>query len=152
MSRYFSFFIPLLGVIHLLMLSSCMMHHLEVQTQFITKESLASYHVLTPDPQLDHPTIGQRLLVQWKFRASEVSGLPLTLHLAIRFRNNEKEELTMPIDTNCKLFVGGSYLYELVNEDYFKTGGILTYLAEVKSNDEVIACWRHPLWTELIEF
>lgn len=152
MYRYSPFFTSLLGACLLSMLSSCMMHHLDVQTQYITKESLASYHVLTPDPQLDNPTIGQRLLVQWKFRAPEVRGLPLTLHLKIRFRNHEKEELIIPIDSNCKIYVGSSYIYDLFNEEYLEKGGILTYLAEIKSNDDVIACWKHPLWVELIEF
>jgi hypothetical protein len=129
-----------------------MMHHLEVQTQYISKESLASYHVLTPDPHLDHPTIGQRLLVQWKFKASDVCGLPLTLHLRIRFYNHEESVLTIPIDNTGKIFVGGFYIYELFNEEYFEKRGILTYYAEIKSDETVIADWKHPLWVELIQF
>ena len=51
----------------LLLLTSCTEQRLAVQSQYIGLETLASYHVNTPDPHLNHPPIGERLIISVLF-------------------------------------------------------------------------------------
>lgn len=124
-----------------------MLHRLDVQTQYLSHENLASYYIHTPDPRLDNPTLGQRLFIQWSLPASEFEGQDLTLYIKVRLRNHQERKETVPI---CKCH--GTYFYQVLNQDYFDTGGIMTYLIEIRNGESVIECWRHPLWTELINF
>jgi hypothetical protein len=128
-------------------LSGCTLHRLDVQTQYLSHEYLASYHVETPDPRLLEPRIGQRLLIQWSLCAHEVQGEDVFLYLKVRFRNHEEQEIKVPISSKR-----GYYIYELANEAYCQSGGILTYDAEIRNSSCVLASWRHPLWAELIKF
>src|SRR5262245_39301136 len=107
----------LLGIGVLLYLSSCTFHTLDVQTQYLSHENLASYYVGTPDPHLDHPVIGQRLLVQWSLTSEEMAGGPLFLRFIVRFRNHQEKEIKVYIDKRR-----GYYVYDLVNQDYFESG------------------------------
>lgn len=127
--------------------SGCTLHRLDVQTQYLSHEHLASYHVETPDPSLHCPLIGQRLLVQWSLCDQEVKSGNLFLYLKVRFRNHQEREVKIPVATKK-----GTYLYVLANEDYCQSGGILTYYAEILSETCVVASWKHPLWVELIKF
>ena len=64
----------------------------------------------------------------------------------IRFHNREQITLTIPIERRVD-----NYIYCLLNEDFFKKEGILTYKVEMYSGDTVLDTWTHQLWTELIE-
>lgn len=142
-----TFLISLINsIIILTIISSCQLHPLTVQTQYLSHENLASYHVGTPDPQLDHPSIGQRLFVQWSLTSAEMENQPLFLQLSVRFRNHQDEKLKILIEKKS-----GYYLYDLTNQDYCETGGILTYMAEIRSENCLIASWKHPLWVPLIQ-
>jgi hypothetical protein len=131
----------------LLLASGCTLHRLSVQTQYIGHENLASFHVGTPDPRLYAPMVGQRLLIQWSLCAEEVEGQEVFLNLKVRFRNHEEHEVKVPITSKR-----GTYLYEIANEAYDQSKGILTYYAEIRNASCVLASWRHPLWTPLITF
>lgn len=131
----------------LLFSSSCTLHRLDVQTQYFTHENLASYHADTPDPRLDHPTIGQRLLIQWTLSSEEIVDQELVLYLKVRFRNHQEREIKVCIQKRK-----GYYLYVVKDQDYFETKGILTYFAEIRNQSSIIASWKHPLWTDLITF
>jgi hypothetical protein len=143
----FKVFCCLCGLILSVFTSGCTLHRLDVQTQYLSHEYLASYHVDTPDPRRYNPIIGQRLLVQWSLCAEEMSGQELFLYLKVRFRNHQEQEVTVPIRTKR-----GTYLYELVNEAYCQSGGILTYHAEIRNDSCILASWKHPLWRNLIIF
>lgn len=136
----------------LVSLSSCMFHRLDVQTQYLSHENLASYSVKTPDPRLDNPVLGQRLLIQWCLPASELGDSAAMLYIRVLFKNHQEQELTVPIRRNTGTYVRGTYLFNVLNQDYFDTGGIMTYIVEIRSGNCVIESWRHPLWTELITF
>lgn len=137
----------LTGIYLLMVLSGCSLHRLTVQTQYLSHENLASYYVGTPDAHLDHPTIGERLLIQWSLSKCAFEWRNLTLHLKIRFHNHKEDEIRVQIENQS-----GYYLYDLTNEKFCETGGILTYLAEIRDGDCVVESWKHPLWTPLISF
>jgi hypothetical protein len=137
----------LIGLGLLFLTTSCHVHRLSVQSQYFTQENLASYHVGTPDPQLNHPSIGQRLLIQWSLSSEEMLNEELILYLKVRFRNHGEEEIQIPLTMKW-----GTYLYLIKDQKFLEVGGILTYLAEIRSDSCIIASWKHPLWTNLIIF
>lgn len=149
MTRFNSFILHfLLGWEVLLYSSSCTLRRLDVQTQYLNHEYLASYHVGTPDPRLHETIMGQRLLVQWSLRAHEIEGQEMFLDLKVRFRNHQEQEIRVPISAKR-----GTYLYEVTDETYCQSGGILTYLVEIRTSTNcLLASWKHPLWTDLIKF
>ncbi len=128
-----------------LILSSCTSNKLTVYSDYLSLQNLASYYVHTPDPCLSNPPIGQRLLVFWSFSSSYMRCDDLHLLITIRFRNREQIEKKV-----CLTRSYGSYIYQLLNEDFFEKGGFLTYKVDLVENDTVIEEWRHQLWTELI--
>lgn len=127
-------------------LTGCSMENLSIHTEYINKEHLASYHIDTPDPLLLNPPIGQRLVIQWnilrKYRCYDESYLILR----IRFRNRQEEIKKIPIDLMI-----GFYCYDLLNEDFIKKKGILTYKVDLIRDGLTIETWQHQLWVELIE-
>ena len=131
----------------LFFLNSCTFHRLDVQTQYLTPEYLASYHIGTPDPRLHVPLIGQRLLIQWSLSKHEVQDQEIMLYLKVRFRNRQEQEVKFPISSTR-----GTYLYQVNSELYCQTGGILTYFAEIQTLSGILATWKHPLWVDLIQF
>lgn len=144
--NYFLFSKCVLFVLCLTCLTGCAWPHLNVQTQYLSHENLASYYVRTPDPQLDHPIIGQRLLVQWSLSPQDVTE-DLQLYLKLRFCNHQEQELTFTI---CKR--RGTYVYDLVGQEYCQSGGLLTYKVELRKGECILTSWTHPLWANLISF
>lgn len=128
-------------------LAGCSRQHLTIYTDYLSHKNLASYRVGTPDPLQVNPPIGQRLIISWSLPDSLFSQGNIRLEAKIRFRNREQVVETLEI---CKQ--AGTYSYNLINEDFFEKGGILTYKVDLLSNDDVLEEWRHQLWTELIFF
>lgn len=135
----------LISTLILALLCSSCGKQLTVQTQYLTRHSLASYHVNTPDPKLDNPDVGQQLIIQWNLNTDVRNFNELYILLKMRFRNHE--ELTQRIDLKR---AGGIYIYSIINEDYFEKRGIQTYKAELIGDGQVLEEWRHQLWSELI--
>ena len=133
------------GFAGLLICCGCSFHRLDVQTQYLTPEYLASSHVGTPDPRRFQPPTGQRLLIQWSLCEEEISNQDLSLYLKVRYRNHKEEELLTPIRKKR-----GTILFEVKTPLFCETGGILTYYAAIQTPEVIIAEWKHPLWTELI--
>lgn len=119
--------------------------HLSVQTLYFTRESLASYYVETPDPMLINPPVGQKLLVTWSLPKSYLDYADLHLNIRIRFRNREEIELNIPIEKRYS-----SYMFEICNDRFFETKGILTYKVDLIGGGLLLEEWRHQLWHELI--
>lgn len=137
---------PLPLLIFALLLIGCTNEHLSVHTEYINEEHLASFHVRTPDPLLCNPPIGQQLIVQWNIPRDYLHYDDLRLRLQIRFRN--RQELIQEVPIQQRLCF---YRYELLNEAFCETGGILTYKIEILGDGCVLDEWRHQLWTELIQ-
>lgn len=135
----------LLFLIVTIILSSCCLNRLEIQTQYFTNEDLASFYVETPDPQLHCSIQGERLLIQWSLRKEELRNRELFLNLKVRFRTREEQNVSVRI---CKR--SGTYVYELKGETYCQTQGILTYDVEITDGENIVAAWKHPLWVDLI--
>lgn len=133
-----------LALIPLFLLTSCAHERLSVYTEFISYENLASFHVGTPDPDLICPDYGQRITISWTvYRPTENT----TLLAKIRFRNLEEVEWVVQIDQPR-----GHISYPLINQEYERTGGILSYKVYLMEGEEMIDETHHALWTELIVF
>jgi hypothetical protein len=119
--------------------------YLSIQTVYLTRETLASYYVGTPDPMLIDPPVGQKLLVSWTVPRYYLNYQDLHLHVRIRLKNHEEVLIDVPVD-KC----WGSYTYKVANEAYFDCKGILTYKVDLIGNQCVLEEWKHQLWHELI--
>lgn len=134
-----------LWTLFFLMLTGCASSPLSVHNEYISHQNLASYHVGTPDPLLSNPPIGQRLVVFWilpkKYRCSH----DLHLNIAIQFRNHEQmsERFNLPR-------LKGTYVYDLLNDDYIAKRGILSYKIDLVADGVIIDEWHHPMWVDLI--
>lgn len=126
-------------------LCSCQKSYLIVQTDYLTHKNLASYYVGTPDPRQDSPTVGQRLIISWFVPQHYLSYENLRLEVTIRFRNREEIMEIFHIQQ-----AWGTYVFCLLNQDYFKKQGILTYKIDLIGGEQILEEWRHKIWTNLI--
>lgn len=134
---------PLFFLFAFFFLGGCTPHGIQVQTQFLTEDRLAKTFVKTPDPLLETSITGQRLLIEWNL----CTPLPLSLELQTLNYLNQKNICSFP-----SIPKKGTLVYDLVGDDYFCSKGIFSYYVEIKSEKEVVARWKHPLWVEIIEF
>ncbi len=100
---------------------------------------------MTPDPYLDHPNWGQRIMIQWRLPKIYSNYEVLSLKMTVRFRSRDEKTVNLYINK-----LNGIYLYDLLNETYCKTGGIATYKVEILGDGCCLEIWKHPLWSELI--
>ncbi|KIC71811.1 hypothetical protein DB44_CX00060 [Candidatus Protochlamydia amoebophila] len=137
----------LIAIICFLCPTSCSLQRLNVQTHYVNREQLASYHVYTPDPHKENPTIGQTILIQWHMLKQDQNFREFYLHLAIRFRNRREENIYLQLTKSS-----GTYLYHLLNENFCFSGGIATYKIDLIGDECLLESWTHPLWVDLISF
>jgi len=135
-----------LGCLSLLTVS-CQSHYLNVQTQYLSRQNLASFHINSPDPALERPLIGQRLMISWSVPKNFCYLDHLTLKLKVRLKDYQEEEIKVSIQQRV-----GTYFYDVVQDKFEYTGGILTYKADLLNENCLIYSWTHPLWTDLITF
>lgn len=127
-------------MIFLTLFSSCYKDHLYVQQEWVDRTFLASSHVGTPDPRQEHPPLGQRLLVAWRFPLNLVDR-KLQMILTVRFWDNTEEVFYRSIER--------SKSYAAFN---FYDDRILTYRIQVvDAEGELVETWEHHFWTKLIE-
>ena len=129
-----------------LLLFSCQGPHLTVQTDYLTYKNLASYYVGTPDPRMNCPPVGQRLIISWAVPKKFLCYEDLALQVTIRFRDRQEQFEIFNI-----LRTRGTYVYTLMNDEFFEHGGILTYKIDLVGGGCVLDKWRHQVWAELIE-
>lgn len=139
-----SWFLLLLSIA-IFFLSGCRQYYLSICQQWIDVRYLASNHVSTPDPRLDHPPVGQMLILDWRLPKEIFKKKPVVV-LDLILWNYTTRQVRIPIERRMDFAT-----YRLLNEDYEKTGGILTYKAEIVTQDgEVFREWKHQLWVNLI--
>lgn len=133
-----------------LLLVGCTQNKLTVFTEYLSIESLPSYHIGTPDPRLYNPDVGERLHIQWSLPPQEYTGslkLKLSLHFGDRTEKVHWADLSSP---------SGTYIYTLINQDYWDKKGIFTYKVELFQDDSgecgkcAIQTWTHMLYAERI--
>lgn len=106
---------------------------------------LASTHVGTPDPRQAHPPLGQKLIIDWNVPPEVLAQEPkVFVHLI--YKDHSQKEAVYPI-----LYRSGTKVYSLLNEEFEKTKGLLTYRAQIVLADgSVYKDWKHQLWVNLI--
>jgi hypothetical protein len=119
---------------------------LTVHSDYLTRESLASYYVDTPDPLLNCPPFGQRLIISWSVPKQLLKEQDPHLLLTLRMKNREQIQKRIPLKR-----ASGTSLYRVLNEEYCRTGGFLTYKIQVFAGGCVHEEWRHQLWAEWIQ-
>jgi hypothetical protein len=144
--NFFCFMYRVLCFTAPLLLTSCSKEHLAVQTDFLNHKSLASYYVGTPDPLVNRPFIGERLIIRWSLPQNYQTYSDLQLKLTVRFGDRTETVQTYRIKKLC-----GLQVYELFGDDYIAKKGIFTYKAEIIGNQTVLDCWRQHMWVELIQ-
>lgn len=126
-------------------LAGCSIHRpLSVQTIYANRVDLASAYVGTPDPALQYPLEGEKLLIRWHLPANHYS-YPLTLVLKIRYRNHTSSQHFYTIPARF-----GYFTHLLSAEECRERIGILAFQAKLYSGDYCIATAEHQLWSELI--
>lgn len=118
---------------------------LSVQSQYLRREQLASFHVGTPDPMLYCPLTGQRVIVEWSIPYHYLEYNDLHIEIVIRFGDRSEMARCIPLDR-----LSGLYFYELRDEEFCEKGGIRTYKVDLMGDGCILETWHHQLWTELI--
>lgn len=128
-----------------LFFSGCRPYYLSVCQEWVDVRYLASFHAGTPDPRLEHPPIGQKLILDWRV-PKEIFKRKPTVVLDLILWDYTTRQIRFPIESRMDYAT-----YKLWNEEYEKTGGILTYKATIVTEDgEVFREWKHQLWVNLI--
>jgi len=142
-----SSFTAISALLLLTLLASCYNNPtvLSVHTDYLSHETLASYHVNTPDPRLSNPSIGQRLIISWSVPKDYLNYENLRLKITMRFRTREEV-----VETVYLAKKSGTVVYNLLNDDYITTKGILTYKVDLIGGECILEEWRHQIWTDLI--
>lgn len=129
----------------LILFCGCSKEHLYVQQQLIDEDFLASVHVDTPDPRLENPPFGQRLLVSWDFPVS-LYRKGLSIKGIVRFFDQSEEEIFYKITQKR----GSTYFNFPMDQE--NPNKILSYKMDVvTSQGEIIETWTHVLWAESIK-
>lgn len=129
----------------LLFLCGCEKYYLSVKKESIDRFSLASTFVKSPDPLQNHPPTGEELIIEWRLSPEDFDN-DLVLVLSVVYNNHTKDLFSHPISKRR-----GMVTYSILNNDYTKTNGFLTYKAEVKSKSgRILKKWEQQLWVDLI--
>jgi len=135
---------PLLFLLALLG-SGCSKFYLSVQQQWMDINYLASVQANTPDPRKAKPPLGQRLIIDWYIPRHILKQNPQIV-LDLIFWDYTTRKVTIPIKRQLNYVT-----YDLLNEEYEKTDGILTYKAQIVAEDgTVFRESKHQLWVNLI--
>lgn len=121
--------------------------HVSVRNNYLSKQSLASYRVATPDPCLNCPPMGQQLIISWRFPYHYLYYNNFHLSLKVRYGDRSEEIENIPIAKSL-----GYYVFSLQGEKFFDKGGIRTYKIDVIGNEKILDEWKHHLWIDLITF
>jgi hypothetical protein len=131
----------------LLFFSGCRQYYLSICQEWVDVRYLASTHVGTPDPRQEHPSIGQMLILDWRIPKEILKKKPEVV-LDLILWDYSTRQIRIPMRRRMDFAT-----YRLFNAEYEKTGGILTYKAEIVTQDgHVFREWKHQLWVNLIIF
>jgi hypothetical protein len=127
-------------------MTGCSHNSLYLRSDYVDHDSLASVYAGTPDSLKENPYVGQRLIANWSLSRAQASKSNLRLQIDIRYGSKEQESFVLPIEGS-----EGSYVYKILNDDYFNKKGFLTYRGIILASDgEVVAEWKHQIWTDVL--
>lgn len=129
-------------VVLLLSLTGCR-PPLSVYTESVDRHSLASSVALTPDPKLNNPSIGQKIVIQWSLPQDLI---PATLFATIYYKNGQESIISKPV----RSYYDTATIYH-IDQEFYQKGVISTYKVEIFKEDRCIATFYHHLWTQKIE-
>lgn len=125
--------------------SACSNAPLSVQTEYFSRNDLASVIVDTPDPGKQQHIFGQRLYISWSVTEEQFEQ-PLELDCHIKLKNGQvleqKIRLKLPV---------GTYIFPIIGENYTTNGGLLSYQIKLKANGKVLATTQHKFWVKKID-
>ena len=140
LSQMLLFFLLLLSL-----LTGCSNYRLDIVKQTITPELLASTFVKSPDPRQKHPSHGEELFISWRLHPDELQP-PLHLIVDLIFCDLSQKRLSYSLFKK-----NGMINYVLLDEEYEKTGGLLTYKAKIiNRHNELLQKWSPLFWVDLI--
>ncbi|CRX38025.1 hypothetical protein [Estrella lausannensis] len=134
------------GLFVLGIFSGCQKRPLSVEVRYISEENLASYYVESPDPRLSYPRVGQELKIRWNI-PDEYYTKGMVLSILLNMRNYSERHYCFEL--KCQ---SGSKTLAIANDDFFATGGILSFKAEVLKYGVPLYKTTHQLHVELIRF
>ena len=128
-----------------LLLGACQKYELSINEQNIDERYLSSTYIGTPDPRKEHPPKGQKLIIDWSIPSDILAQNPC-LALSLIYWDYTEETVYYPV-----IYQRGYQVYSLLDDAYEKKRGILTYKAEILTDDgEIYREWKHQLWVPLI--
>ena len=128
-----------------LSLQSCKQYYLSICQEWVDVRYLASSHVGTPDPRQENPPLGQKLIIDWRIPKEVLKKKPEVV-LDLILWDYSTRQIRIPIKRKMDFSV-----FKLFGEEYKDSGGILTYKAEIITEDSQVFCeWKHQLWVNLI--
>lgn len=130
----------------LLVMAGCQKYGIVARRQKVDPTYLASTHIGSPDPRQADPPNGQMVIVEWWVPPELFAQNPkICLHLV--FWDYTERKIQFPIDRRV-----GYETYFILGDDFLTTCGILTYKAEIITDDGcVFRDWKHQLWVNLIQ-
>lgn len=135
-----------LFIIFFLGLTGCHHSGLLVHQQNVNSNYLASTHIKSPDPRQHCPPLGKMVIIEW-WVPKKILACDPKIVLDLVFWNFTKKIVEFPMKGRI-----GYCTYELLNEEFAKTKGILTYKVDIVTCDGQVFCeWKHQLWVNLIE-
>jgi hypothetical protein len=139
------YWLLLLLPILMFFLPGCRQYYLSVCQEWIDVRYLASSHVSTPDPRQEHPPVGQKLILDWRVPKEIFNEKPEVV-LDLILWDYTTRQVRIPIKRRMDFTT-----YWLLDEEYEKTGGILTYKATIETETgKIFREWKHQLWVNLI--
>jgi hypothetical protein len=129
----------------MILFSSCQKYYVAVRQVPVGPDYLASVHVNTPDYRKENPPVGQKLVIDWTVPIEVLEKKP-HIDLYLFFRNHTEKKVSYPIELR-----NDSVVYSLLNDEYKNSKGLLTYRAEIVTDDgTVYREWKHQLWVKLL--
>lgn len=128
------------------MVSSCSRYYLTIEKERLSKDSLASSTIGSPDPRLANPPLGERLIIEWYIPKDLISKHPKVV-LDVIYWNYTEQTIEFALDRNL-----GYKTLDLEGKDFEQKQGYLAYKAKLITDDgKCFRVWKHRMWVNLID-
>lgn len=148
LKRYLSW-LTYLSVVAFVGLSVSGCYHVKLygRVEKLNASTYASHALLTPDPQLRKPLVGQRLVVSWVLSPSvHPERDPCFLDCVIYTTKGKRIKERVLIDRHYY-----HWEYSLSNERMLQEGAIATYRLAISQGGREIRSFEHKLYKPMME-